>query len=202
MRVLTERARSEIAQARGLCLNLGAGRATKAGFLNVDILPLETTDVVADINLGLGFVPDGSVQNIYSRHAFEHIANLDGLLVDIMRACADGASVNVIVPHWSNPFGYSDPTHVRFFGIYSFCYFSKGCYFPLRKKFPCYNESVSLEINSVVLRFYRLTWFDRFLAPVLERLVNSSKRMLEFYEYRLSRLLPAHEIEFKVKVKK
>jgi ubiquinone/menaquinone biosynthesis C-methylase UbiE len=202
VRILTENAREQVAHACGLALNLGAGRTSAAGLLNIDILPLETTDIVADINLGLKLIPDDSVDYIYSRHALEHIVNFDGLLVEIMRVCTVGATLKIIVPHYSNPFGYSDPTHVRFFGIYSFCYYSKVSYFSLRKSFPCYDERISLEIESIVLRFYKFTWVDRLLMPVLERIVNSSRRFLEFYEYRLSRLLPAHEIEFILKVKK
>jgi hypothetical protein len=55
-------------------LNLGGGRKTLDGFVNIDIAPHDGVprQVVADI-LDLSFVPDGSIAQIHSNHVIEHV---------------------------------------------------------------------------------------------------------------------------------
>lgn len=202
MQIISEKARLAIRSGQNIRLNLGAGEFRCSELLNVDIRKLESTDIVADLNKGLCLIPDNSVVEIYSRHAFEHIQKLDLLLKEISRVCVPGAKLKIIVPHFSNPFGYSDPTHVRFFGIYSFCYYSENKFFRRRISFPRYNKIVSFTIHKVNIRFYRYGWFDRIFNPIIEYLINSRLSFLEFYEYRLSYFIPAREIEFNLVISK
>jgi ubiquinone/menaquinone biosynthesis C-methylase UbiE len=85
-------------------LELGGGASPRSGFHNVDILP--SADTVFDLNtLGpdtrLPF-PDNSVQEVYSSHCFEHLANLHGVLNEIVRVCQVGVPVEIRVPHWAS----------------------------------------------------------------------------------------------------
>ncbi|MCB0738105.1 MAG: methyltransferase type 11 [Bacteroidetes bacterium] len=196
MKIFSKKAQIALNSDGGIKLNLGAGDTFHNDMLNVDIRPLKSTDIVADLNEKLDLIPAKSVTEIYSRHTFEHIDNLELLLSEIKRICMPGAKLTIIVPHFSNPFGFSDPTHKRFFGIYSFCYYSKNSYFKRRNKFPKYNESIDFFIDNISIRFYRNTWVDRFVNPFLEWVFNKTPLVLEFYEYRISYIWPAWEIKF------
>ena len=61
---------------------------------------------------------------IYSRHPLEHVRNFLPLMAELHRVTRPGGRIEIIVPHFSNPYGYSDPTHVRHFGLYTFFYFA------------------------------------------------------------------------------
>ncbi len=196
MRIITERARQAIAQAAGLRLNLGCGGKPTPGMVNIDLRPLDGVDIEADLNQPLDLIPDRSVVEVHSHHVFEHIDQLELLLAELMRVCAPDARLLIRVPHFSNPFGYSDTTHRRFFGIYSFSYFAQNEYFPQRHGLPRYRDEIRFEIERVVVRFYRNTRFDRLILARWERLLNYSTRWLEFHEYRLAWLFPLREVEF------
>ena len=58
------------------------------------------------------------------------------------------ARLEVIVPHFSNPRGYSDPTHVRFFGLYSFYYFCAAEDQP-RRKVPSFYCPARFRVQSL-----------------------------------------------------
>lgn len=68
-------------------LNLG-GNETKdggpnspdlVGFINVDLRPGEGVDEVADIRVGLDWIPVGTVEEIRASHVIEHMTYVDAL---------------------------------------------------------------------------------------------------------------------------
>jgi len=48
-------------------IDLGCGKKTKQGRITVDKLDLPNVDIVADLEDGLSFLPDNSVDQIHSR---------------------------------------------------------------------------------------------------------------------------------------
>ena len=107
-------------------IDLGCGPNKKEGYKGVDILPLQGVDFVVDLEKGLSFLKDNEVDEYYSAHFLEHVVNLDFLLSEIHRTLKPGGICEIRVPHFSNPFYYSDYTHKRFFGLYSFDYFTEN----------------------------------------------------------------------------
>ena len=105
-----------------IALDIGCGPAKKEGFLGIDKLELPGVDYVADLESGLGFLPDNSVDEIYTSNFIEHIDNLELFMKECHRALKPGAEIRIYVPHFSNPWFYSDYTHKRFFGLYTFLY--------------------------------------------------------------------------------
>jgi len=63
-------------------IDVGCGTGTKLAFIH-NYLP--GVDIVADIEDGLDFIPDGSVDEIYSHSVFEHIQNFEKLMSEIVR---------------------------------------------------------------------------------------------------------------------
>ena len=99
-----------------IVIELGCGPNKIAGAIGVDKYEGEAVDIIADIEKGLPFLPDNSVDELSSRHLLEHIENLELLIREIYRVLKPGGLHRVVVPHFSNPYFYSDYTHRRFLG--------------------------------------------------------------------------------------
>jgi len=180
---------------RPIRLNLGCGVAARQGFVNVDLLDLPGVDVIADLNEPLSLLADDSVAEVISSHTLEHVRDFMVLMHEIHRVVCANGRVAITVPHFSNPHGYSDPTHVRFFGLYSMSYFSNSRD-PFRREVPNFYTGIRFRIESVRLCFGRYGRIDRALGPLLDRIVNSSNWIQELYERRLCWLWPCTEIQW------
>ena len=123
MKILNPRVVEDIQAGRGLRLNLGSGLRRRDGFYGLDQVALPGLDILADLNEPLPELPNNSVDEIYCRHVLEHVPRLLDLLAELHRITRSSGRIEIVVPHFSNPYGYSDPTHVRFFGLYSFYHF-------------------------------------------------------------------------------
>ena len=119
MRIINPSVLEDIKDNRPLLLDLGCGTLAREGFYGVDILEMDGVDILADLNKSLEGLPDNSVIEVYSCHAFEHIGNFPGLMTELHQIVRPEGRIEITVPHFSNGYGYSDPTHVRFFGLYS-----------------------------------------------------------------------------------
>jgi hypothetical protein len=102
----------------------------------------------------------------------------------------------VVVPHFSNPYFYSDPTHRRTFGLYTFSYFAEDPLF--RRRVPNYDHAPRLRLESARFNFrsaveFRARWR---LKSALGRLVNATTSRKEFYEGHLVWIFPCYELEF------
>lgn len=201
MKILNKDIKKAIDLGHGISLNLGAGKAKIEGYYNVDIVALHSTDIIADLNYPLEQLPDNSVDAIYSRASFEHIKNFMGLMEEIHRICKSNADIKIVVPHFSNPYYYSDPTHVQPFGLYTMHYFMDEDLQPGRKV-PSYYTSARFNLVGIRVQFYRETLLDKFLEPIISRLVNINIHTQDIYERRFSYMYPAWQIIYQLCVKK
>ena len=71
-------------------LELGCGPNKTPGRIGIDMIDLPGVDIVANIDHGLGFLPDASVDAIYSESFFEHVADLQRLMAEIVRVLKPG----------------------------------------------------------------------------------------------------------------
>jgi SAM-dependent methyltransferase len=199
VQILNEAVSADLAAGRKIRLNLGAGGVAGEGFYAVDHLALPGVDVVADLNAPLTMFPDNSVSEIISTHVFEHIQNFQGLLEEVSRIVEPGGKIVITVPHFSNVFGFSDPTHVRFFGLYTMYYYVDQDKQPDTRKLPAFYSNLRFDIKSVRIEFY--TWgtrVDRYLGGFMTRFFNKSMKRLHFYESRLAYLYPAWQIRYEM----
>ncbi len=176
-------------------LGCGARRESLAecGRIGIDMVELENIDIVADLEQGLPFLPDKSVDVIHARSLLEHINNFELLLSEILRVLKDDGRARILVPHFSNPYHYSDPTHVRFFGLYSFYYFVRP-ELQLRRRVPVFYTASRLRVTSLELVFKSPFRGRRWGKRLLQRIVNSHSWCQEFYEENLCWLLPCYGI--------
>ncbi len=198
MRILNSKLQNDIDSEKSIKLDLGSGgKSSKRGFYSVDHIALDGVDIVANLNEPLYLIPDNSVDYIYSRHAFEHIDNLLLLMREIYRIIKKNGSIEIVVPHFSNVFGYSDPTHVRVFGIYTMYYFCSMENQPDTRKVPAYYTDVRFKVVSLNIEFYRnASLLDKIFANIFYRVVNHSISFQEFYERRISSLFHAWQIRY------
>lgn len=188
--------------ADGARLNLGCGSKRKPGFLGVDIGEGSAVDVRMDAMAYLKTLPPGSVQEIYSSHFLEHVdaRDLQPMLLEFDRVLRAGGRVQIIVPHHSNPYFYSDPTHRTFFGVHTLSYFcDRSC---LKRGVPRYSEIAGWSLVNVQLTFKPYKNFKIFGAKIpllsawLNWGVNKHVRAIEIFEYYFSKLYPVYEISY------
>lgn len=179
-------------------IELGCGnfkRITDA--IGIDIIDMPSVDVIADLNLGLSFIPDNSINEVYSFHFLEHIQNLELLMKEIYRILKPNGHFYGTVPHFSNPYFYSDYTHLRTFGLYSFNYFTKqGDYF--KRNTPTFYNDISFTLNNIKLIFKSPFRNRNLIKRLFNKIINANKYIKEFYEENLCYVFPAYEIKFDI----
>ena len=186
-------------QARGGVLELGCGPARRhPEAVTIDALDFDGVDVVGDIFEVLATVPDGTVDAVHSYHFLEHVAPLDGIVRELARVLKPGGLLHTVVPHFSNPYFYSDYTH-RHFGMYSFSYLADDGIF--RRSVPRYQLDTGLILEDVRLNFKAARpFYVRYaLRRALGVLVNSSRLTQEWYEAGWTGVFPCYELDFKVR---
>jgi len=185
---------SLIKSGKSLIVELGCGPKKKEGRIGVDKVDLPNVDIVADLENGLPFFPDNSVDEVHCRSVFEHIENFENLMKEIVRVLKDNGKAHVSVPHFSNPYYYSDYTHRRFFGLYTFYYFVNAER-QLKRKVPNFYTDIRINIISQRLIFKSPFWFSRRIKKLLGFVFNCHRSMQEFYEGHLCYIFPCHGIE-------
>ena len=107
-----------------------------------------------------------------------------------------------IVPHFSNPYYYSDPTHKTPWGVHSFSYIAeKNC---LKRKVPRYIQINGWELKDVSIRFISFFNFSIFgfklptLATLLNLIINTHPFIIESFERYFSFIFSIYEVKFKL----
>lgn len=197
MKIINDNLSNELKQGIPIKLDLGCGeKKLREGFYGLDHIHLEGIDILADLNEPLNLLPDGCVEHLFTSHTLEHIDNFLPLMKEFHRITKPDGIIEIVVPHFSNVYGFSDPTHVRFFGLYSMYYFTSRDNQPKQRKVHAFYSDVRFIIDSVKIEFYNLDTIDRLLAPLFTSLVNRNIRWQNFYERRLSSLFHAQQIRF------
>lgn len=187
-----------------IVLDLGCGNIKKPGMIGIDIVNTSATDIVADIEKGLPFVPDQSVDEIYSSHFMEHLEDINPLLADVHRILKPDGFYEFTVPHFSNPYFYSDPTHKRFFGLYTMEYYTPDRLQVLKRKVPDFYTDFKFRTVYRYLKFYHPN--NKIISGIKKRLLssyfNSNIRRQELYEGLFTNIFSAMEITYRIQVVK
>lgn len=182
-----------------LILELGCGnKKVYSESIGIDIGNYPAVDFVGDAIELLGQLPEGSVDMIYSSHLIEHVDDVREFLIAMVRVLKVGSSIEIIVPHFSNPFFYSDPTHKTTFGLYTCSYFATSDLFS--RSIPGYSLISGVRLDSVKLGFksYRPNYLRHSVKMAFGYLINSSNWLKEFYEECLCWLFSCYEIHYKL----
>lgn len=104
-------------------VDLGCGARKAPGFIGVDIFPAPGVDIVADLSTVFPF-EDNSVDELRAYDFIEHLPDRLRTMNEIWRVCKDGALVDLFVPSTDGRGAFQDPTHVSFWNVNSFQYFT------------------------------------------------------------------------------
>src|SRR4030042_1805474 len=104
-------------------LNLGCGFEKKEGFINVDLVD---ADVIADLNNSWDFIESGSVDYVLASNIFEHLTDKIKTMNELYKILKPGGQAEIYVPSTDGRGAFQDPSHVSFWNINSFEYFSSS----------------------------------------------------------------------------
>ena len=172
-------------------IDVGRGIGTKLAFIHNN---LPGIDIVADIEDGLDFIPDGSVDEIYSHSVLEHIENFEKLMSEIVRVLKKDRRVFAYILNFSSPYYYSDPTHKRFFGLYTFYYFVDSKH-QLKRKVPKQYFDTKKEIVSQKLIFNSSFLFRKIVKKIVGVIFNLNRFTQELCEEKFCYIFPCNGIE-------
>ena len=177
-------------------LDLGCGLRKQQNAIGIDMNANAHPDVIGNIEQGLPF-RDKSFDKVVGYSVLEHLSNLDGCVREVGRVLRRGGTFEVFVPHFSNALFYSDPTHKRCFGYFTFDYY---CDEPLQKsrwKVPAfYNRDIRLEILEKSFVFSSRFKYMAKASRLIERWANRSEEWKLFYETHLCWLFPCYGIRY------
>lgn len=189
---------SRLASTSPIVVEIGCGDSKTPGAIGIDRMGLPNVDIVANIEDGLEFLPDSTVDVLVAKSVLEHVENLDFLLREIARVLRPSGRFEVFVPHFSNPYFYSDPTHVRCFGLYTFRYLARGM--PgFRRPLPDFYTTRLFSIISEELVFTSPFRGRRQVKRVLGAIVNWNVGLMEAYEENLCWVFPCYGIRVVLK---
>ena len=167
-------------------INLGCGKKTKKGYLNLDFIKSEGVDVVHDLDRYPWPFPDNTFDEIYASHLLEHLQDFRKAMEEIKRICKNKAKIIIRAPHFSCGVSFRDPTHQRLFSYFTFDYFER--------------EDYGLPKFKIIKR--RLN-FTREAFPFLNRFVNPVLNLNPaIYERLFCWILPCAEILFTLEAEK
>ena len=115
-----------------LKVNLGCGHNPLDGYVNVDRMPLEGVDVVANLDdpdkVTLPF-DDDSVDEYLAVDLVEHLYYPLPFFDELYRCAKPGAKFETALPYGTSDDAFEDPTHVRYYVLGSWRYFAQPIYY-------------------------------------------------------------------------
>jgi hypothetical protein len=190
----------KLAHRNPVVLELGCGPDKRFdNAIGVDALDYPAVDLVGDVYEVLQRFPDSSVDEVYANHFIEHVPDIKLLLQELSRVMKAGGLIELVAPHFSNPYFYSDPTHRSYFGLYTFCYLAKGS--PFSRQVPTYGQQLFFKIQSVDLRFKssRPFFVRHALKLLIGQIFNSCTYMKELYEENFCFFFPCYEVRYRLR---
>ena len=183
-----------------IVVELGCGPLKKyQNSIGIDLLDYPAVDIVGELMDILKVFPSNSVSRFYSSHLFEHLDNIPKVLLELKRVLRINGKIEIKVLHFSNSFFYSDPTHRKFFGLYTFSYFFNDQIF--YRKVPGYEriDGIDLESTYLVFRSYKPHYISHFIRKIFGLLVNLHPFFQEVYEESFVGLISCYEIHILAK---
>ncbi len=107
-------------------LNIACGQIRQEGFIGVDKVKTDATDIVHDLDIvPWSFIPDNCVDEITCSHYIEHVQHQIPFMDELCRIMKQGAKATIVAPYYTSMRAWQDPTHVRAICEASFLYYNK-----------------------------------------------------------------------------
>ena len=129
-------------------IDLGCGSHKVTGYIGVDVAPSPSVDIVADLTRRFPF-GSSSVDHLRAHDIIEHLPDRIHTMNEIWRICKPDALVDIRVPSSDGRGAFQDPTHVSFWNVNSFLYYSRQypSYFNLCRTYGFNGEFEVIDIN-------------------------------------------------------
>ena len=181
-------------------LNVGCGRDSRVGWVNLDASPLPGVDVVHDLeSLPLPFA-DEEFDEILCQDVLEHIEYIP-VLKELHRILKKGGTIVIRVPHFTSRNNFVDPTHRKLFSVDTWEFFVSSGSSHMQHLQPVrayYFDFAFSGIESRVLSFEGRR--ELFYHRIVGWFVNRSPSAQTLYESSfLSRLVPAENLLVKLR---
>ncbi|NQU07597.1 MAG: methyltransferase domain-containing protein [Candidatus Abyssubacteria bacterium] len=165
-------------------LHLGCGNKKAPEALGIDFNSKSQADIIHDLDKSPWPLESNTFERVICEHVLEHLSDLVCAMAEVYRVCKDGASVEIVTPHFSNVNSWDDPTHKHHFTLASFDYFHED--HPLSYG-DVHFESVER----------RLTFSPSFITLPARLIYSLSPR---WYEKHFAFMMPARNLELKLRV--
>lgn len=177
-------------------LDVGCGKHKYPGSVGLDVVPLEGVDVVHDLNRFPYPFPDDTFDLIRMVHVVEHIGSILKTMEEIHRIARNGATVEIITPHYTDASSWQDPSHLWHLNSHSFDFFWEEHHtsYYSRARF----EVVDCEIK--LLKLFRMLGFQFFVN--LENRAPAFRFLRKFWEQYLCFVIRGKVMTFHLKVVK
>jgi len=160
-------------------VDLGCGQRKVAGATGTDIRRLPGVDVVHDLTRPPYPFATSCAEEVHLNHVLEHLTNPIAVLEEIWRISKPGGMVHIRVPHYSGPYAWKDPTHVRCFTTESFDYFGTNNYsYYTRARFRVRSLRLKYFLQPSYRRVYN--WWGSCVQWMLDRHPTFSERFLAY----------------------
>lgn len=129
-----------------MVIDIGCGTRKLKDAVGVDAIPLPGVDVVHDLRQRPYPFPSNYADEIRLSHVLEHMPDPIATLEEVWRISKPGGRIHIRVPHYSGPYAWKDPTHVRCFTTESFDYFGSNAY--------SYYTHARFRVRSIRLKYF------------------------------------------------
>lgn len=170
-------------------LNLGCGKTRIPHSVGVDSVAIERyVDIVHDLNMTPYPFSDNYADEIHFYHVLEHLNNPIQKLEELYRILKPNGILCMRVPHFSSMGAFTDLTHIRPFGYFSFDCLEKEHYhhFYTNAQFKIIKKKIKylgLYPNRGVYEKYihqnQCVWVARPFVRLLNFLINASPIVFE-----------------------
>lgn len=185
-------------------LDVGCGKAKAPGAIGIDRNRNSQADIIHDLDIFPWPLAANEFDLILCRHTIEHIADMIGFMEEVHRIARADARVEIVTPHFSNRFSFTDPTHLRHLSIRSFDYFKP----PISFLHPNFIQR-AFETSYPIPNFYTAARFKILHAHLsmarpfrLAGIQWLANRFPDFYELYLAFLFPARDLYFSLQALK
>ncbi len=131
-------------------VDICCGGNKQPGFIGVDIVEAPGVDIVCDLRERFPF-EDNYVDYLRAHDAIEHLPDKIKTMNEIYRVCKNGATADIKVPSTDGRGAFQDPTHVSYWNINSFLYYTSDVqsYYQLNRTYGFMGDFKILNMQNV-----------------------------------------------------